>query len=235
LLAPLQKELVHLKVQIQTGFYELWHGIVFANILGFLPKENSMARSNRSLFSYIVSLTIIGLPIFSLGAKPKLTKHKSLSKIICTEYTTTDEGESVDIAKVTVDLNSDDTVKNLKVKRIKFGDEPAIDLVFTPANSERLVHQVELNDIEEIDEETKAPIYKWGIKNIEVITATRKDGKKIRIKINDHLYVGHPGTSITFVVTPGKRFEASAGSDGGVTCEGPLKFPGDSELEEGSL
>lgn len=194
-----------------------------------------MIKLFSSNISKIIILTLLSSPIISFGAKPDFKNSKTSPKIVCTEYALNDDGESIDVGKISIDLNTDDSVKKIAVSRIKFDGKEAIDLVFTPENSENLVHQVELNDIEDYDAETNQTIYKWNIKDIEVIKATRKDGKKIRIKINDHHYVGHPGSSITFVVTPGKSFEASSGGEAGVSCEGPLKFPGETRLEEETL
>lgn len=134
----------------------------------------------------------------------------------CTEEDV-DDFESGTKSHLFVALNEEGNAEEILLKREATDDAPASQLDFNVANS-AFTHEIRDAHPDGIDEETKAPIFPFGIDRVEVIEAIRNDGERLRLTLNDHRYSGHPGSSLE--TGKGERLTRSPYSVG---CEGKMR------------
>jgi hypothetical protein len=152
--------------------------------------------------------------------QPAFAAQKSGS-IHCEEFNLggNDDGSDQHIANIDVKLDRHGEVVSVQVDRVKADDNEAFKLTFDHLNSQ-ILHNIVSGKVIDTDEDTKKPIYDWGIEKIEMIDAqNEKDG--IHMMLNDHTYSGTPGSSFVYTVN-GKKV---ASSPNFMNCSGQLQLP----------
>ena len=158
------------------------------------------------------------LPLcLSLSLSPHAFAGTVGGQIECLEQATEDVG--VDVGSIKITLGSDGKAESILIKRAKTESSEAFELNLDQKNAQ-ITHEVGEGVVTDIDEETKKPIYNWGIPKIETIEA-KSDRVSFSLKINDHLYSGWPGSHADYEVD-GKKSDSTLHI---LSCKGQLKFP----------
>lgn len=124
-------------------------------------------------------------------------KKSMANHIRCSETMDDESGNWPQVGSLTIQLDANGNATTISYLRKRTKTNPAINLQLNKNNAV-IIHDIQLNRVEEIDEETKEPIYAWGIKDVETIDAKSASmGIELNIKINDHSYSGVPGSLIT--------------------------------------
>jgi len=149
--------------------------------------------------------------LFSLVASPAFA-GKSIQ---CKEFDVDNFEDDTPVSVTSIQLNHRGEAISLSHSRRAYEGSPQLELRFLEKNS-KVSHSIKKNQVVGFDEEAKNPIYLWNIEDIEVIEFTSTAGKNIKIEVNDHLYSGHPGSSLHL---NGKK------SPYNVDCSGAVKLP----------
>lgn len=171
------------------------------------------------------ALTFFGCLLTVFVAGVAQADSEGANSIVCTQnYTDYDQSPVVDVemSKVIVKLDGAGNAESVEFHKTKDQEMDELNLKFDRSNS-TLTHTIEKNNIEGIDEDTKQPIYQWGIENVEVIKAIAKDGSGFRLAINDHRYGGIESGSTNFLIKSGQETELPHGGDMMIICKGPLR------------
>lgn len=159
---------------------------------------------------------------FSAFAAPK-KKVAVQNTIQCDELMISeDNSESDTTGKIVITLDNNGKASTFSYKRKKTANLEALNLQLNATNA-TITHDVRLNEVESIDEETKEVSYIWGIKDVETVTAKSANGDELTLKINDHSYAGVLGSA---VILKSSKATFDNSKDGTwLICKGKIKFP----------
>lgn len=161
----------------------------------------------RFFSSQILFTAFMGFHFF---LSPELLLAKSKEPIECSNNA---GGEPFGYAVVAINFSSLNKIESVSLSWKKNG-KPRNE-IFNKKNS-KLVHRVIQG------EEAAENSANFGINEIEAIEVIRTDGSFIKVKINDHLYSGYPGSTIVMKVN-GVEFDSSDTGEG-VICRGSVMF-----------
>lgn len=155
------------------------------------------------------------MAVTTASAFAKSEAPKKLSEFKCEEW---DMDTEEVFARISVKLDHFGLASEVKVDRIKTENEPAFQLSFALGKT-LISHDVRPGQLTGWDEETKEPMFNFGVRRVETIEATNAAGDRITLALNDHNYSGTPGSSVSY-----KRQGREVKTNYAVRCEGPFRL-----------
>ena len=143
-----------------------------------------------------MSTRLIVALLATLFTAPSLMAGTSLANrgLRCVESITNEEGDDVALGNATIRFGADGKANHVRVVRPKTDRLPALNETLLVNNS-KIVDVIHEGVVEGVYDGEKQ--YSFGIASFQQITASRGDFK-ITISVDDHMYVGHYGSTMIF-------------------------------------
>lgn len=173
----------------------------------------------KSLFPLILITTSFLASSLALAKQDVDSLKLECSELLVIE-TDTGSTEDIPVGTVIVNFTGKGEIEQILVSRESFQNYKAFKQIFTPKDSKIQHNKQKTGDN---PDEGKCSSQLCA-EEIEVISAVHsKTGQSVTLRINDHSYAGHPGSSLEYINAGQDLSSSSSGTQ--VGCDGRVQDP----------